>query len=381
MRTEMTKRLDAIIYRHLALNIYGFYFGRLIILSSIGYSIIEQYLGSIHCQGNSKIRDQFIRDVCLQGKNDFVEHRMFLSSKRLVDYSDRSYSYYPWVILLLFVQGMLAKLSGEWLHRSQHHKLKQLNRIKQYVRNAQIAPELFCYSSRNIKRQKRIQQIISFFYNFLVDSSGNQNYLIDYFTSLIFCVVTLFIQMIILDSSFDGQYLSLGIRFLLYYHFEQDKSLKILQSIDDINPLPQLFPYVIGCRFRNHGPSGSSFVADYVCTLNMNIVNAYIYLVGWFIYIFISICLLWSILKLPTELLLTIRSSHIKKRLNTEWKLLITDSNISDDYYQQFLIKTKISASTIVLIRLARIDLKNLTETLGLLKSKLAILNAKNSYI
>lgn len=248
------------------------------------------------------------------------------------------------------MQGMLAKLSGEWLQRSQHHKLKQLNRIKQYVRNAQIAPELFCYSSRNIKRQKRIQQIISFFYNFLVDSSGNQNYLIDYFTSLIFCVVTLFIQMIILDSSFDGQYLSLGIRFLLYYHFEQDKSLKILQSIDDINPLPQLFPYVIGCRFRNHGLSGSSFVADYVCTLNMNIVNAYIYLVGWFIYIFIGICLLWSILKLPIELLLTIRSSHIKKRLNTEWKLLITDSNISDDYYQQFLIKTKISASTIVLV-------------------------------
>lgn len=101
-KIETTKRLDSIIYRHLALN--SVFLGQLITLSSIGYSLIEQYLGPIQCQGNSRIRDQFITDVCVQGKNDFVEHRIILSSKQLVDYSNRSYSYYPWIILLLFVQ-------------------------------------------------------------------------------------------------------------------------------------------------------------------------------------------------------------------------------------------------------------------------------------
>lgn len=101
-KIKTSNRLDAIINGHLAL--YSVYFGQLIILSSVGYSIIEKYLGPIQCQGNSRIRDQFVRDVCLQGKNEFVEHRMFLSSKHLVDDSNRSYSYYPWIILLLFVQ-------------------------------------------------------------------------------------------------------------------------------------------------------------------------------------------------------------------------------------------------------------------------------------
>lgn len=184
------------------------------------------------------------------------------------------HKYYQWVYFVLIIQSIMFYVP------------KYMWKAKESRRLRNLITEL---------RAKHIEEWSEFDRKRLVqDVSDTLLISGDYFFFFFFCETFYFIHLIVqiwfINVFLQGQFLRLGVEWLVYNHEQLDNKY---------DPLIRVFPRLTKCLFHKYGYSGSIESHDALCFLTLNIVNEKIYVVLWFWFVFLfivtSICLLQRI--------------------------------------------------------------------------------------
>ncbi|KAJ4427812.1 Innexin inx1 [Periplaneta americana] len=103
--------------------------------------------------------------------------------------------------------------------------------------------------------------------------SRHNMYAIRYYFCEALCLVNIIAQLYFMDSFFDGEFISYGLRVMTFSEQAQE---------DRVDPMVFVFPRVTKCTFHKYGPSGSIQKHDSLCILPLNIVNEKTYIFLWF---------------------------------------------------------------------------------------------------
>lgn len=101
-------------------------------------------------------------------------------------------------------------------------------------------------------------------------------YAIRYWVCEALCLVNILLQMWLMNSFFDGEFLLYGSRVMNLSETPQEQRF---------DPMVYVFPRVTKCIFHKYGASGSIQKHDSLCILPLNIVNEKTYIFIWFWYV------------------------------------------------------------------------------------------------
>lgn len=171
--------------------------------------------------------------------------------------SDREtlHSYYQWVPVILFLQGVLFYFPY---------------RLWKYVEGGKLRKLLVKVTSDPLT-ECPLEDQVKGVGEFLARNTG---WYTPYASKMFFCQLGVLIgavaQMYILDLIFDGQYFGLG----------PDATL-INFSWEHYRVVEQVFPLVANCEMNYVGPSGHVINDSGMCVLAINILNQKIFLISW----------------------------------------------------------------------------------------------------
>ncbi|KAL7301674.1 hypothetical protein TKK_0005676 [Trichogramma kaykai] len=94
-----------------------------------------------------------------------------------------------------------------------------------------------------------------------------------YYLCEILALLNVVAQMFMMNSFFDGAFLTFGIDVLRFLESDQE---------DRVDPMIYIFPRMTKCTFYKYGVSGEVERHDAVCILPLNVVNEKIYVFLWF---------------------------------------------------------------------------------------------------
>lgn len=197
----------------------------------------------------------------------------------------RYHSYYQWVPIMLFFQGIMFYVP-HWLWKIwEGGKIRMITDGVPAVSNE---PEDRQYS------QKRLVQ-------YLTDSLGLHNiYASGYYICEVNIINTILLKnfvivsshfqvlnflnvignMFLVDRFLGGEFFSYGTNVLKFSQLDQE---------DRNDPMIAVFPRVTKCTFQKFGPSGTIQSHDALCILALNILNEKIYIILWFWFIILAI--------------------------------------------------------------------------------------------
>ncbi|UXI21800.1 putative peptide chain release factor [Sarcoptes scabiei] len=250
------------------------FLGRLIIGCSIIYSVMIKFLGTINCAHHSSktqtfYSKQFISEVCMLGPdgNELVEHREFILNS--TESKAKNYSYYCYTHFILFLTGLISTITIEWFEQCNNRKLSQIKYLER------------SFSSLNFAYSKSNKKLYKFFNRFVNDSQENQNCLNQFILILIISTLISILQFSMLIFIFGTNYATIGFQLISF-----------VLRLDSLDPISEIFPVVIVCRLKIYGPSGSLSTIDNICTLNHNLINAYIFIALWFFFLLIVLSII-----------------------------------------------------------------------------------------
>ena len=104
-----------------------------------------------------------------------------------------------------------------------------------------------------------------------------------YFLFNIIPVVAICSTIILLDYSFNGKYIHLGLNLIRYY---------IYSDHEQADPFKDIFPIIAKCYFPYGGTSGTIQWLDAFCILKFNYLNQIVFSILWFFYVSLLILLI-----------------------------------------------------------------------------------------
>lgn len=129
----------------------------------------------------------------------------------------------------------------------------------------------------------------------------HNTYAIRYFLCETLCLVNIITQLYMMNSFFDGEFFSYGLRVMTFSDQNQEERG---------DPMVFVFPRVTKCIFHKYGASGTIQKHDSLCLLPLNIVNEKTYIFIWFWFMILAALL--TVLVLYRALLLSAPSLRPK---------------------------------------------------------------------
>ncbi|CAG0893460.1 unnamed protein product [Cyprideis torosa] len=175
------------------------------------------------------------------------------------------YTYYQWVVFVLFFQALMTYLPKYiW-------DMWEGNLMKTIVMGMNIG-----MISEEEKENKKKTLI-----DYMLRHIRHHNmYAVRYFFCELLSFVLILVQMGLMDSFFDGEFMRYGSQVLSYSEKDQEERA---------DPMIYVFPRVTKCTFHKFGPSGTITRHDSLCVLPLNIVNEKTYIFLWFWFIIITV--------------------------------------------------------------------------------------------
>ncbi|XP_050663691.1 innexin inx1 [Leptidea sinapis] len=182
------------------------------------------------------------------------------------------YSYYQWVCFALFFQAIMCYTPKYLWDAFEGGLLKTI--VMGLTSGA-------CHAEEKDKKKKVIINYLRMY------KKRHKMYAFRYWGCELLCLINIVLQMWMMDSFFNGEFFSYGIRVLGYSEIAQE---------DRYDPMIYVFPRVTKCTFHKFGPSGSIQTHDSLCILPLNIVNEKTYIFIWFWYIILAVILVLLVL-------------------------------------------------------------------------------------
>lgn len=104
-------------------------------------------------------------------------------------------------------------------------------------------------------------------------------YAIRYWACECLCLINIILQLYLMNSFFNGEFLTYGFRVMSFSEENQD---------DRVDPMIYVFPRVTKCTFHKYGASGTIQTHDSLCILPLNIVNEKTYIFIWFWFVVLA---------------------------------------------------------------------------------------------
>lgn len=177
------------------------------------------------------------------------------------------YTYYQWVIFVLFFQAMMT-YTPKYLWDMWEGGL--MRTIVMGLNVGMISED---------DKEKKKKTLIDYMLRHI---KHHNMYAVRYFFCEVLALVFIVLQMYLMNSFFDGEFWTYGSRVASYSEMNQE---------DRADPMVYVFPRVTKCTFHKFGPSGTVMRTDALCVLPLNIQNEKSYVFIWFWFIIIS-CLL-----------------------------------------------------------------------------------------
>ncbi|XP_014207948.1 innexin inx3 isoform X1 [Copidosoma floridanum] len=176
------------------------------------------------------------------------------------------HSYYQWVPIVLFFQGVLF-YTPHWMWKQWENG--KIRVISEGMRGATM--------DTKAEREIRTQRLVQYIYDTL---HLHNSYAAGYF----FCEALNFVNVItnifMVDSFLGGSFLSYGWEVFKFANMNQEERY---------DPMVAIFPRMTKCTFHKFGPSGGIQKHDALCLLALNIINEKIYVFLWFWFIILAI--------------------------------------------------------------------------------------------
>ncbi|XP_045503945.1 innexin inx1 [Colias croceus] len=177
------------------------------------------------------------------------------------------YSYYQWVCFVLFFQAIMC-YTPKYLWDAFEGGL-----LRTIVMGLNIG---ICHAE---EKEKKKDVIIGYL---IRHERRHKLYAFRYWGCEMLCLVNIVVQMWMMDSFFNGEFLSYGTRVLGYSEVPQEERY---------DPMIYVFPRVTKCTFHKYGASGTIQTHDSLCVLPLNIVNEKTFIFLWFWYIILAVIL------------------------------------------------------------------------------------------
>ncbi|KAG0694867.1 Innexin inx3 [Chionoecetes opilio] len=174
------------------------------------------------------------------------------------------HTYYQWVPVVLAIQAALFYLP-HYLWKSMEGK--RVDHLLQEVNK----------SFFDDKAEQKIKNMT----DYLRESWGlNVKYFLGHFICECLYLVNVVMQMILMNSFFNGAFRDYGIK--VFSELSSDDEKKV-------SPFTEVFPRTAKCTFYKYGMSGTIVPIDSLCILPHNILNEKIYLAMWIWFIILTI--------------------------------------------------------------------------------------------
>lgn len=182
-------------------------------------------------------------------------------------HEQRVHSYYQWVPLVLFLQGILFWLPHRLWKQHEHGKIRQLTAG---IRGHVIA---------DTESRKKHCETISNQLQLTLHKQGQLA--LAHVTCELLNFVNAIGNIYLIDRFLNGQFLNYGSKVMQYLNSDSQKS--------ECNPMYNVFPRMAMCNYKSGGVSGDIDSTNFNCLLPLNIVNEKIYVFLWFWLVILSV--------------------------------------------------------------------------------------------
>lgn len=187
------------------------------------------------------------------------------------DYDDENakkyYTYYQWVCFVLFFQALMC-YTPKFLWDAFEGGL--LRTIVMGLNEGMCDPG---------EKDKKKDVLIGYL---MRHAKSHKLYALRYWACELLCLANIVLQLWMMDSFFNGEFFSYGLRVMGYSESPQEERR---------DPMIYIFPRVTKCTFHKYGASGGIQKHDSLCVLPLNIVNEKTYIFLWFWYIILAVVL------------------------------------------------------------------------------------------
>ncbi|XP_077292829.1 optic ganglion reduced isoform X1 [Arctopsyche grandis] len=177
------------------------------------------------------------------------------------------YTYYQWVCFVLFFQAIMC-YTPKFLWDAFEGGLM---RTIVMGLNATLCEE----KEKTAKKEILLDYLLQ-------HKKSHKMYAFRYWACELLCLINIILQLWMMDSFFNGEFLSYGLRVMNLADEPQENR---------VDPMIYIFPRITKCVFHKYGASGSIQKHDSLCILPLNIVNEKTYIFIWFWYIILAILL------------------------------------------------------------------------------------------
>ncbi|CAG0921254.1 unnamed protein product [Notodromas monacha] len=232
-------------------------FTALLLLCFSAIITASQFIGDpIECMGDKSIPGN-VRMIELESSFGLVNPAGHEDEKKY-------YTYYQWVVFVLFLQAMLCYFP-KWLWDMWESNL--LSTIVVGLNYGMITEE---------EKESKKKTLIDYM---LKHIKHHNMYAIKYFFCEVLCLINIIGQMYLMNAFFDGEFMQYGRKVTDFSDMDQDNR---------IDPMVYVFPRITKCTFHKFGPSGTIMRSDFLCVLPLNIFNEKSFVFLWFWYIIIA---------------------------------------------------------------------------------------------
>ncbi|CAB3259305.1 unnamed protein product [Arctia plantaginis] len=205
--------------------------------------------------------DAFAREVGREVAHPGVANEFDSSQEK------KYYTYYQWVCFVLFFQAIMC-YTPKFLWDAFEGGL-----LRTIVMGLNIG---VCeQDEKDKKKDLLIEYLIRY-------KRTHKLYAMRYWGCELLCLINIVVQLWMMNSFFNGEFFSYGVRVLGYSDVPQEERY---------DPMIYIFPRVTKCTFHKYGASGSIQTHDSLCILPLNIVNEKTYIFLWFWYIILAVVL------------------------------------------------------------------------------------------
>lgn len=195
------------------------------------------------------------------------------------------HAYYQWVPFVLFGQALLFYLPHYIWKTLEKGRIKAIvSQIKTSIYTAETDTVISGYKIDSLETRKNREKVFKDLYISWARLKVNRDWAKNYIMCELLNIVNIFLQILLVDSFLQGNFLDLGVRWIR----------------DEQEVLESVFPKMTKCTFHKYGPSGSIQNHDTLCVMALNIINEKVYALLWFwflILLFLTLLgMLWRLL-------------------------------------------------------------------------------------
>ncbi|CAH1402935.1 unnamed protein product [Nezara viridula] len=195
------------------------------------------------------------------------------------------HAYYQWVPFVLFGQALLFYLPHYIWKALEKGRIRAIvSQVKTSIYTAEADTVINGYKIDSHETRKNREKIFKDIYISWARLKVNRDWAKNYIMCEMLNIVNIFLQIMLVDSFLQGNFLDLGVRWIR----------------DEQEVLESVFPKLTKCTFHKFGKSGSIQNFDALCVMSLNIINEKVYTLLWFWFLillfFTLLGLVWRLL-------------------------------------------------------------------------------------